>query len=145
MSRNVQHRVHVRIEAVAAHPAIYQLDTHLRSSDVAAADQIYFMVLLQSITRWPPVGNRPVYGHRQLGSDGATRGQYSWPRARCALWFMSTGLRFLFLVRRSVFFEVSTWVPHRRPAGRQYIMVDSSRCDYLTNWLYKVPWCDWSI
>ena len=137
--------MHVRIEALAAHPAIDQLYTHLRSSDVAAADRIYFMVLLQSITRWRSLSNRPVCGHRQLGSDGAPRGQYSWQCARCALWFMSTGLRFLFLVRRSAFFEVSTCVPQRRAAGRQYIMVDSSRCDYLTNWLYTFPWCNWFI
>ena len=51
MSRISQYRVHVLIQPDAGRPAIYQLYIHLRESDLAAADRIYFMVLLQSITR----------------------------------------------------------------------------------------------
>ncbi|KAI0235323.1 hypothetical protein LSAT2_014156, partial [Lamellibrachia satsuma] len=68
MSRIAQHRVDMLIQPLAVHPAIYQLYTHLREPDLAAADRIYFMVLLQSITQW----RRTVI---DLSADSVSRGQ----------------------------------------------------------------------
>lgn len=77
MSRIAQHRVDVLIEALAANPAIYQLYTHLREPDLAASDRIYFMVLLQSITRW----RRAVI---DLSTDNVSPGQSVHGRASAA-------------------------------------------------------------
>ena len=139
MSRNVHHRVHVRIEALAAHPAIDQLDTHLRSADVAPADRIHFMVLLQSITRWPARGNRPglstdsvIRGQtvlRAASADGRVLGADSGlclPDCGFFSWYRGTTLCLLWSVHHVRVTPQSRW---------KTIYSGGFKCDYLTNYI----------